>query len=113
VDAIVSAGIRRSGSSCGLGAPVGLVGWRRLARRRQRLTTVADDKQSWEVAELVATPDATIAPRMLTAHPDSGWCRTRTPCPARTLAEAALRAGRHGPLPPGRTLMVDGHLARV
>lgn len=62
--------------------------------------------QHWEVAELIAALDPTVAPRMLAEHPDAGWCprcRVSAPCSSRTLAVAVQRAvGTGGDRDPAR-----------
>lgn len=90
---------------------------RRPARARHRLgrnprlgstcappgPSVADSREGWEVAELVAALDPGIAARLLAAHGFEGWCRSchrSAPCPTRLLAEAAALAGRPRSRPP-------------
>lgn len=59
----------------------------------------ADPERHWEVAELLAALDPTIAPRLLAEHPGRGWCRhcrVNAPCPSRTLAAAVQRVSDAG-----------------
>ncbi len=64
-------------------------------------------EERWEVAELIAKIDPTVAPKLLAMHPVAGWCwccHVTAPCSIRSLAEAAHDAGRRRGRPrPART----------